>query len=159
MVTLQTLLHIATAIASFAHPNEETLARINSAAADLLFVTEEIPEEHRDALTRVAFEYAGEEAGFYASPAGSNDSGSACGVLQVHWPEVDVKGATCDAVRADRKLGFRVGLLRMHRLWSKCGSLAAGLNAYSTNGTCTKQPILSLVRNRCQRAGLTRDCR
>lgn len=95
---------------------------------------------------RILTVFAWEESRFRASALG--DSGRACGVLQLH--EQARAGHSCAAVRADRRLGLRLGLAWMRRMAVQCGSLEAGLRAYAS-GSCTG--ARALVARRCALAG------
>lgn len=140
------------------HP---TMVRAAENAAAVETVVEKLvsnPTE-RLAWARIIYVFGYFEASWLANPKGSNDQGSACGVMQVHTPEKFLPGATCSAVRKDLALGYEVGLTLMLQLEAQCGSKAAALTAYATNGSCPKGWILPLVRKRCKLAGLTSDCR
>ncbi len=112
-----------------------------------------LSEADRERYTRLAVVFGLHEGAWLASPVGSNDHGSACGVMQVWNPERIVPGATCAAVRRDRVLGFRVGVLAMMQLEARCGSLRRGLNAYATGKDCPGYHLW-LVDQRCAEAGV-----
>ena len=133
------------------HP---VMSRAASCAADVEEVVTLLPEYQRAVWAPVLYVFALKEGNCYASPPGDNDAGAACGVLQVHEPQKIIAGATCEKVRADRKLGLRVGLAVMIQ-WSKeCGSIGGGLSAYAT-GSCPKKGwILPLVKERLKLAGV-----
>ena len=149
-MTLAALLALA---ASLLPPHADAaLARGAAAAADLLLV------ESDDAHVRSAFVWAALESGWQANPRGDNDGGNACGVLEVHvaeWSSVLPETWTCEAIRADRVLGFRAAILVLDHLEKQCGSLARAWGAYAT-GTC--EGGAQLVARRCLRAGLTTSC-
>jgi hypothetical protein len=136
-------------------PNQHpTVLRAQAAAADLVAEVQSLPEGERELYARVAYVWSYYESSWLANPSGSNDDGRACGVMQIHLPELAVPGATCAKVRADRKLGYRVGLATLHHLVAKCGSMRAGLTAFSTTGQCPKKGmIIKLVADRCAIAG------
>jgi hypothetical protein len=129
----------------------------------------------RDAWVKIAFTWAGYESGWHPSPKGSNDDGAACGVLQVHVGEVismlepGMPGITCKKVRASLDLGVEAGLRVMLYFEAQCGSKAAAMTAFSTNGLCPvyENPVtkvktgwtLPIVKKRCKLAGLTDECR
>jgi hypothetical protein len=129
----------------------------------------------RDTWVKIAWTWAGYESGWHPSPKGPNDDGAACGVLQVHVGEVvaalepDMPGITCKKVRADLALGVEAGLRIMLYFEQKCGSKAAAMTAFSTNGLCPvyENPVtkvkggwvLPIVKKRCKLAGLTDECR
>lgn len=111
---------------------------------------ESLDGEKLEAWSRRLWGWAYWESGWHAAPAGSNDAGAACGVLQVHGPERLLDGATCAAVRKDRVLGFRVGYRLIVELVAKCGTVERALGAYAT-GQCGGAPLL--VRRRCKVLG------
>ena len=138
-------------------PEHPIMVRAAGAAEDLARELEAMPlsPEERETYGRVAFVWSFYESAWWASPPGSNDKGAACGVLQVHSPELFVPGATCGGLRADRRLGYRVGLLAMRHFVATCGGLRAGLTAYSTTGTCPKKGwTIRLVVDRLALAGV-----
>ncbi len=117
-----------------AHP---LLVRGAECAADAVDVASLLPSETaRETWARVIFVWANREGGCYADPKGNADDGRSCGVLQVQEPQRVIDGATCAKVKADRKLGMRVGLALMLTLAKRCGSIGAGLNVYSTGRDC-----------------------
>lgn len=116
-----------------------------------------VPEDRREVYARLLFTWSFFESSWLANPPGSNDKGSACGVLQIHTPELWLPGATCAKVRASRKLGYLVGLTVIRQLEKKCGSLGSAMTAFSTYGMCQVK-ILPLVSRRYQLAGLTAAC-
>jgi hypothetical protein len=134
-------------------------ARAEAAAKITVDVAQSFPLERREQLARMAYVFQAAESGFVADPKGSNDQGAACGAMQVHTPYKFVEGATCAKVRADYRLGVLVGMTLMNLLWDKCGSPAAALTAYSTNGQCPGTWVLPVVSRRCKIAGLSSDCR
>lgn len=115
------------------------------------------PPGERMAWARVLFTWSRYEALFFADPRGFGDDHQACGVMQVHNPHRYVDGATCAKVRADRRLGYRVGLEVALMLATKCGSRGLGLSAYASDGTCPSS-VFPIVSRRCLRAGLTATC-
>lgn len=124
-------------------PGSELALRLESLAVDVLAV-EDTPQWHSTAYGTALY-----ESGGLADPPGWNDQGRACGVLQVWEPQRWLSGATCAAVRADRRLGLRVGLLVMKRLAKDCGGVQAGLSAYATGKCPPKGKVLALVKARC----------
>lgn len=131
------------------HDTHPVMVRVASCADDVVEVCSLLPESTRTVWCSVTFMMAMKEGNCYASPPGSNDNGAACGPLQVHNPEKEIKGATCEKVRADRKLGLRVGMVRMIRLSKECGSVGAGLTAFATYGACPpKGQVLHLIKER-----------
>lgn len=80
------------------------------------------------------------------------DNGASCGYMQVMTPEKVLTGATCEKVRKDGVLGFRVGLGLMKRLIDKCGSVRSGLTNYATGKDCPTWTI-QLVTKRMKLAG------
>ncbi len=135
--------------------------RAEHASEAALAVVEQLPAsvsaDHRLSYAKLLFVWSGYESSWYASPPGDNDKGAACGIMQIHTPEKWVPGATCEKVRASAHLGYVVGLTVIRQLEAKCGSLVAGLTAYSTDGACHNY-VLPLVRKRCKLAGLTEGC-
>jgi len=130
------------------------MVRAASCANDVVEITNLLPEYSRTTWKPILYVFALKEGNCYANPPGSNDDGAACGVCQAHDPHKVIPGATCEKVRADRKLGLRVGLALMLQ-WSKeCGSIGAGLSAYAT-GSCPKKGwTLNLVKERLKLAGI-----
>ena len=113
-------------------PDHPIMVRAAGAAADLALELEALPltHEERETYGRVAYVWSFYEAAWWTSPPGSNDAGAACGVMQVHSPELFVPGATC-------------------------GGLRAGLTAYSTTGLCPKKGwTIRLVVDRLALAGV-----
>lgn len=130
------------------------MVRSNGCADDVLEVTRElVPEAQVSTWAPIVFVFAQKESACRTNPAGFNDDGNACGVLQVHTPEKIVPGATCAKVRADRKLGLRVGLTLMLAKAKECGSIRGGLTAFAMRGECPKGWTLPLVVQRCKLAG------
>lgn len=79
------------------------------------------------------------------------DKGAACSCLQMH--EVARQGVTCAALMADRRLALATGLAWMRKMRDACGSVPAGLRAYSA-GICSGSPrARDLVRARCALIG------
>lgn len=76
------------------------------------------------------------------------DNGHACGVLQLH--PIARPGYSCAAVRADRRLGLRLGLAWMRRMSAQCGSLEGGLRAFAS-GRCSG--AREFVARRCALVG------
>jgi hypothetical protein len=132
------------------HP---TMVRMRECAADVVAVTDLLPVEKRATYAPIVFVFANLEGGCYASPAGSNDNGAACGVMQIHEPQKIIAGATCEKVRADRRLGIRVGVAAFTWWEHECGSLADGLSGYATGHCPPKGKPIPLVRKRCALAG------
>lgn len=120
-------------------------------------VTEDLPEHQRATWAPILFVMAHKESGCRANPKGWNDDGKACGALQTHNPEREIPGATCEKVRADRKLGMRVGLRRMMRMSKECGSIGGGLTAYAMTGECPKNWVLPEIKQRLKLAGVKAD--
>ena len=135
-------------------------ARMTEAATDLetALARRPWPEAVQSKRARIVFEFAGEESSFYTNPPGFNDNGAACGVMQLHNPQLDLPAATCEAVRKDRVLGFEAGIARIQRLEKECGSIAEALSAYAWRGECTHGIILDIVKRRCRKAGLSETC-
>jgi len=140
-----------------------TMVRIASCADDVVEVCGMLPEYARSAWCPITLTMAMKEGNCFADPKcppgtpkeKCNDDGSACGVLQVHSPEREIEGATCEKVRADRKLGLRVGLALMLRLSKKCGTIGAGLSAYGTNGACPPNGVVfGFAKERLRLAGV-----
>jgi len=127
-------------------PSHPFSIRASSAADDLIaaVAAEGIPEGDRATWTRRAWVWAYYESAFTTDALG--DAGASCGVLQVNAPEKWIAGATCDAVRKDRVLGFRVGLRLMKHLIDKCGSVRSGLTSYATGKDCPTYTIGLVVR-------------
>lgn len=130
------------------------MVRASSCIDDIDEVVKEFPAEVREPLARLTFVVAEKEGACLANPVGHNDAGHACGVMQVWYPWWEVPGVTCADVRRDRKLGLRVGMRRLFRLYRKCGGWGAGLTAYATNGACTGKWVLPLAKERCALAGV-----
>lgn len=87
----------------------------------------------------------------------SNDGGHACGVGQVHvdlLPTLLPKSMTCEALRADRRLGFEAALLVFQHLVKTCGTMRGAMNAYAT-GKCPGKSgaVIPLVAKRCKIIG------
>jgi hypothetical protein len=134
------------------HP---VIVRATSCADDVVEVCSLLPEYQRSVWCPVTFMMAMKEGNCYASPPGFNDQNRACGPLQIHNPELEIAGATCAKVRADRKLGLRVGMARMIRLSKECGSIGAGLTAYATYGACPQKGwVLHEIRKRLKLVGV-----
>lgn len=132
------------------------IARGESAIQDLdhAFTRLGSSEEERTILAPIALVWSYYESNWFANPKGSNDQGSACGVMQVHQPWIERPGTTCQDLRSDRILGYEIGILRLQDFITKCGSVRGGLTAYSTNGQCPKPGwAIRLVVNRCKIAG------
>ena len=131
------------------------MARYDECAGDVVeVVSSMMPPERAKVIAPIAYVFALKEGNCEASPRGFNDDGAACGVMQTHTPEKILDGATCAKVRADRKLGIRVGVTLMLRKEAECGSLRAGLTAYATSGACpAKGWTIGLVLKRCELAG------
>jgi len=125
------------------------------------------PPTRREALARLLLVFGFFEGSWYASPKGDNDAGTACGVLQVHAPQLLVEGATCTKVRASMDLGYEVGLRLILREEDKCGSLGASLTMFAmgpwfdpkTKKFSCPPFVLPAIQKRCKIAGLTADCR
>lgn len=125
------------------------------------------PPARREALARVLLVFGFFEGSWYASPKGDNDAGTACGVMQVHDPQLLVEGATCKKVRASMDLGYEVGLRLILREEEKCGSLGASLTMFAMGpykdpktGKLTCPPfVLPAISKRCKIAGLSAECR
>lgn len=113
-----------------------------------------LSDADQERYARLAVVFGFYEGAWLASPRGSNDNGAACGVMQVWSPERILPGATCAKVRADRVLGFRVGLLTIQQLEARCGSLRKALNSYATGRDCPEYHI-ALVDKRCAMAGVS----
>lgn len=126
----------------------EARAKAAHVAAESALALEGLEGEELAAWSRRLWGWSYWESAWHPSPPGSNDNGAACGIMQVHFPERLLAGATCDAVRKDAVLGYRVGYRLLKELVAKCGSLDAALGAYAT-GQC--RPKMQLVRWRCQR--------
>lgn len=77
------------------------------------------------------------------------DGGASCGVTQLGF--VARAGHSCESVRADRRLGLRLGLRWMIRMRNECGSVARGLGAFAS-GRCGG--AAALVRRRCAAASV-----
>lgn len=139
------------------HPHVR--GRAEKSADAIIKVTEErIPEEGRRAsYQRALFRWGYGEGGWYANPPGDNDKGAACGVMQVHEPWKIIPGATCEKVRKDLELGYRVGMELLIQLEEKCGSLGKALNVYSIYGATCSTKIHPLVLRRCKEAGVKCD--
>lgn len=140
-----------------AHPE---VARVEEAAADLARAMELEGIGGDVRLARSALVMSWYESALYADPKGSNDHGRACGVGQVHVADAP-KGLldpswTCEAVRADRVVGYRAELRVIASLRALCGGdLVAGWNAYAT-GSCPKkdEKPIPLVVKRMREAGI-----
>lgn len=141
--------------------SDPLMIRATANAVAIEVVTEKLVKNpiERETWARIAFVFGYFEASWLSNPAGSNDNGAACGVMQVHTPEKFVPGATCAAVRKSLALGYEVGLTLMLQLEAQCGSKAAALTAFATNGTCPKGWTLPIIKRRCKMAGLTEECR
>lgn len=135
-------------------PEHPLIVRASECADDVLQVVKEFPDQNQDTLARLSYVFAWKEGGCRADPIGHNDNGNACGVMQTWYPQWEVEGATCESVKKDRKLGLRVGMRRMVRLFKKCGGWGPGLTAYATNGACPDKWVLPLVKERCKLAGV-----
>lgn len=140
-------------------PSHPISVRADGAADDLVTATL-LEAEHEPALVRAAWVWSFYESSWWANPKGSNDKGGACGVMQVHVAAVVSAGWvpsdwTCAALRKDRVLGYRAGLRVLRRLVDRCGSLRAGLTAYSTTGACPVPgtPPIRVIVERCAVAG------
>lgn len=153
------LLALLAALLSAGERAPQTDTRAEGAAQDVITVVNDrlpdAPPGERMAWARVLFTWSRFESSWLADPRGWNDDRAACGVLQVHWPQKWVVGATCKRVRADRRLGYRVGLEVMLAMQVKCGSRALALGAFSSDGTCQS---IALVARRCRLAGLSSTC-
>jgi hypothetical protein len=134
------------------HPS---MVRYDACAADVVeVVSSMVPPERVGVIAPIAYVFALKEGNCQANPKGDNDKGAACGVMQTHTPDLILPGATCEKVRADRKLGIRVGVTLMLAKEAECGSMRAGLTAYATNGACpAKGWTINLVLERCKLAG------
>lgn len=138
--------------------SDPAVVRASAAADDVIVVVQKrVEPAHREKWARILFAWGYYEASWWANPKGSNDQGAACGVMQVHNPEKYLDGASCARVRADRQLGFAVGLELLLKLEKDCGSTAGALTAYSMDGAC-KPYVIPLVASRCKKAGLTASC-
>lgn len=139
--------------------NHPAMSRAASRADEILEVVESMVADpaQREAWTRSLFGWEYWEAGWFVSPAGSNDDGKACGVLQIHNPEGILSGATCEMLRKDGKLAAKVALTLLLEREKTCGSKAAAWTAFSWDGACHPQ-TLSIVKYRCLRLGLTDKC-
>lgn len=145
-------------------PGEETpqlRTRADGAAQDIVaVVNERLPDaapEERLAWAKVLFVWSRYEATWLADPKGSNDHGSACGILQIHNPHKYLDGATCEKIRKDRRLGLKAALEVMLSMTAKCGTRGGGLSAFSGDGMCPTV-VFPLVSMRCRKAGLTSTC-
>ena len=82
------------------------------------------------------------------------DGGKSCGVMQTQQPQKWVAGATCDKVRADRKLGYKVGLAVLRGAKEKCGANTTAkvwLGMYAS-GMCGMAQVAA--KKRCAPAGV-----
>ena len=118
----------------------------------------DLSAEEQEKRARVAYVWAFHESGWQANPKGSNDQGAAAGLFQVHVMSVPKgvlpEGFTASGIRADIGMGAEAGLRLIKYLEEKCGSLRAGMTAFSTNGSCpTKGWTITLVTRRCAEAG------
>jgi hypothetical protein len=144
------LFHLGLALCGSALPPTEVLA----AADDVRAVALEEPplfagSDGRERTARLLMVFAWKESAWRADVTG--DHGAACGVLQLH--NVARAGVSCAAIRADRRLGLRVGLAFMRDLRDRCGSVRAGLRAFAS-GTCAGSiRARELVAHRCSLAG------
>lgn len=152
--TTSTILALVATLVGSAKVPDAVAARASGALVDAeaALRAEGLDGEKLEVWSRRLWGWAYWESGWHASPAGSNDNGAACGVLQVHGPERLLEGATCAAVRKDRVLGFRAGYRMLVELVDKCGSVERALGAYAT-GQCGGAPML--VRRRCKALGDT----
>ncbi len=117
-------------------------------------------DPERLTCAKLTFVIAEQESGCQANPKckpgpDCNDDGKACGAMQTHEPQKIISTATCEKVRADRRLGLKVGLTHLRALGQKCRTIGLALSAYATRGECLK---LDWQRSltRCKLAGL--DC-
>ena len=138
------------------------MVRANAAAKAIsektVLVYADLPLAEQEKRARVAFTWAFHESGWQANPKGSNDQGSAAGILQIHVASVPKgvlpDGFTPAALRADVAVGAEAGLRVIRHLEEKCGSLRAAMTAFSTNGACpAKGWTVGLVTRRCAEAG------
>ena len=128
------------------------LVRAREVAAEIASI------ESDEAVARSVFVWAYREGAWFSAPPGSSDNGGSCGVLQIsagQWTSVLPETWTCAAMREDRLLGLRAGILVLHHLRNACGSLSGAWSAYSS-GRCRGAPLL--VARRCVSAGLTARC-
>jgi hypothetical protein len=150
---------IATTMLHGIAPTGDVLSRAQIAETAAVAAAHAEGEATQDRDARIAFVFSFLEGGWYASPKGLNDSGSACGTMQPHvgeWASVLPAEWTCKALRGDITLGMRAGLRILHFLEAKCGSMAAAIGSYATGGACRAD--MRLVRTRCEMAGLTSKC-
>lgn len=131
------------------HP---AVKRAQGALADAYAALALEGEPQIDLWARRIWGWSGYESNFFTSPKGLNDHGSACGVLQAHTPQKFLEGATCEAVRKDRVLGYRVGYRIMKDRITVCKSVKRGLGAYATDGACHEW-VPALVIARCKIIG------
>lgn len=136
------------------------LKRADLKATETITVVEEMIKDpiQRETWARAAFGFEYWESSWMTSPVGYNDNGDACGTLQTHTPHLILPGATCDKVRRDAKLAIKVALTFLLEREKTCGSKAAAWTAFATNGSCPKNWVLQLVKNRCRSVGLTEEC-
>lgn len=143
-------------------PQHELSVRSNGAAEDVVAVVQEATEltpAEQEQWARVLYVWSFYESAWRANPPGFNDDGHACGVMQTWAPHKIVEGATCSKVRADRRLGYRVGFTLMRQKFTECGSMQSALVAFSMYGSCPKPgTTIQLVQHRCKLAGLGKRC-
>ena len=135
------------------HP---TMVLANEAAVDIATVVGVYPEEKRVRYAKFLYVFGYYEGGWAASPKGYNDGGRACGVMQVHAKlaiglKVLPPSMTCEALRADRVLGFQAGLLVFIHFETACkGNLRCALNGYASGQVNWGSSfMLPVVKYRC----------
>ena len=141
--------------------NDPIMLRAAANAAAIEAVTEKIVKNpiERETWARIAFVFGYFEASWLSNPKGSNGNRAPCGLKQGQNPEKFLPGPPFAQVRKEQPLGYEVGITLMMQLEAQCGSKAAALTAFATNGTCPKGWTLPLIKRRCKMAGLTEECR
>jgi hypothetical protein len=148
---------------------DPAVIRGEASAAAIERVTEKLIKNpiKREAYAKLALVFGFYEGSWYADPPGDNDTGQACGVLQVHNPHTIIPGATCKKVRKDLDLGYEVGIQLILDHEERCGSLGSALTMYAMGPIHNKDSgkwecpkfILPMISKRCVAAGLSKECR
>ena len=113
-----------------------------------LFAGEDGKAKTAALLLTIAFH----ESGWRADALG--DGGKSCGIMQTQQPQKWISGSTCDKVRADGKLGYRVGLAILRHAKTTCGvgtPAKVWLGMYAS-GMCGMAQVAA--KKRCAPAGV-----
>lgn len=125
-------------------PTHPFMIRASKAADDLFEAlrADNVPDRYTWAWR--AWVWAFHESSL--TPSALGDAGKSCGYLQVSNPEKVLSGATCDKVRKDGVLGFRVGMGLMKMLIDRCGSVSSALTMYATGQECPTWTLPLVIR-------------